>query len=159
MVCQHEGQGTQTHADERRNVNSSGLMSMLFSWFGTVTLPGNVARVWIMGTMFPCNQVVHCRVAWGVGRVGRYPTACPMQPYLDYNDILPRPRNYCKYFLQFIAFLYLLIILSSANKCMGRKRYLSRPILPPNRPGAAGDPCRGCIKTEKREFSDNLAIH
>ena len=69
VVCQHEGQGTQTHADERRNVNSSGLMSMLLSWFGTVTLPGNVARVWIMGTMFPCNQVVHCRVAWGSWRV------------------------------------------------------------------------------------------
>lgn len=91
------------------------------------------------------------------GGVGEDPTACPMQPYLDYKYILPHPRNYCKYFLQFIAFLYLLIILSSANKCIGRKRYLSRPILPPRRPGNAGDPCRGCIKTEKREFSDTSA--
>ena len=155
MVCQHEGQGTQVIKEERRNAYYSGLVSMLFSWFGTVTLPGNVARVWIMGTMFPCNQVVHCRVA--LGELDGYPAACPVQPYLDYNHILAHPRNYCKYFLQFIAFLYLLIILSSANKCIGRKRYLSRPILPPRRPGNAGDPCRGCIKTEKREFSDTSA--
>ena len=56
VVCQHEGQGTQVIKEERRNAYYSGLVSMLFSWFGTVTLRGNVTRVWIMGTMFPCNQ-------------------------------------------------------------------------------------------------------
>lgn len=104
-----------------------------------------------------CNQMVHCRVAWGV--LDGYPAACPVQPYLDYNYILAHPRNYCKYFLQFIAFLYLLIILRSANKCIGRKRYLSRPILPPKRSGALGIHAGGYIKTEKREFSDNLVIN
>lgn len=118
VVCQHEGQGTQNHADERRNVNSSGLVGMLFSWFGTVTLQGNVARVWIMGTVGVPGVVKWFIAVWRGRLLDGYPAACPVQPYLDYKYILPHLPKYVKLNISIFSCFF--------KVSLRRKMYISR---------------------------------
>lgn len=121
----------------------------------SVRIVGNVrwcpafVSVGVPGIIRIGRPVCQC-VTWAV--LDGCPAACQMQPYLDYNYILAHPRNYCKYFLQFIAFLYLLIILSSTNKCIGRKRYLSRPILSQKDRGTLVIHAGGALKLKSVNF-------
>ena len=69
-----------------------------------------------VGRRSRCSQVVHCRVAWEA--LEGYPTACPMQPYLDYKYILPHLPKYVKLNISIFSCFF--------KVSLRRKMYISR---------------------------------